>query len=75
MTIETILHALPKLNREERERVARYIEHLRRFDDPAFLEGLADRIEILKTDIVRTLKLLGVGSTGALDASLARRMR
>ena len=50
MTIETILDALPELNREERERVARYIEHLRRFDDPAFLEGLAERIENLKAE-------------------------
>jgi L-lactate dehydrogenase (cytochrome) len=31
--------------------------------------GVSRAIEILKTDIVRTLKLLGVGSTDALDAS------
>jgi len=35
--------------------------------------GVSRAIEILKTDIVRTLKLLGVGSTGALDASFVRR--
>src|SRR5678815_3121093 len=31
--------------------------------------GVSRAIEILKTDIVRTLKLLGVGSTSALEAS------
>jgi len=35
--------------------------------------GVSRAIEILKTDIVRTLKLLGVGSTSALDASFVRR--
>jgi L-lactate dehydrogenase (cytochrome) len=37
--------------------------------------GVSRAIEILKSDIVRTLKLLGVGSTGALDASFVRRGR
>ena len=37
--------------------------------------GVSRAIEILKTDIVRTLKLLGVGSTGALDASFVSRGR
>jgi L-lactate dehydrogenase (cytochrome) len=37
--------------------------------------GVSRAIEILKTDIVRTLKLLGVGSTSALDASFVRRGR
>ena len=37
--------------------------------------GVSRAIEILKTDIVRTLKLLGVGSTGALDASFVGRGR
>ena len=50
MTVDTILEALRELSGEERERVVRYIEHLRRFDDPQLLEGLADRIEILKAD-------------------------
>jgi isopentenyl diphosphate isomerase/L-lactate dehydrogenase-like FMN-dependent dehydrogenase len=35
--------------------------------------GVSRAIEILKTDIVRTMKLLGVGSTGALDSSFVRR--
>jgi len=35
--------------------------------------GVSRAIEILKTDIVRTLKLLGAGSTGALDASFVGR--
>jgi len=35
--------------------------------------GVSRAIEILKTDIVRTLKLLGVGSPGALDASFVGR--
>ena len=37
--------------------------------------GVSRAIDILKTDIVRTLKLLGVGSTDALDASFVRRER
>ena len=37
--------------------------------------GVSRAIEILKTDIVRTLKLLGVGSTAALDASFVGRGR
>ena len=35
--------------------------------------GVSRAIDILRTDIVRTLKLLGVGSTGALDASFIGR--
>ncbi len=37
--------------------------------------GVTRAIDILRTDIVRTLKLLGVGSTGALDASFVGRGR
>jgi L-lactate dehydrogenase (cytochrome) len=37
--------------------------------------GVSRAIEILKTDIVRTLKLLGVGSSSALDASFVSRRR
>ena len=35
--------------------------------------GVSRAIDILKTDIIRTLKLLGVGSTSALDASFVSR--
>lgn len=49
MNFDAIIDALPKLTSEERERVARYLEHLRRFDDPQFLEELAGRIEGAET--------------------------
>ena len=45
MNFDAIIDALPKLTSEERARVARYLEHLRRFDDPQFLEELGTRIE------------------------------
>ena len=35
-------------------------------------EGVTRAIEILRTDIVRTLQLLGIGSTAQLDGSFAR---
>ena len=45
MTCDAIIDELPKLTSEDRERIARYLEHLRRFDDPKFLEELAGRID------------------------------
>jgi L-lactate dehydrogenase (cytochrome) len=35
-------------------------------------EGVTRAIEILRTDIIRTLQLLGIGSTAQLDGSFAR---
>ena len=36
-----------------------------------FCAGVARAIEILRTDVIRTLKLLGCGSVAALDGSYA----
>ena len=46
MTCDAIIDELPKLTTEDRERIARYLEHLRRFDDPKFPEELAGRIDV-----------------------------
>ena len=45
MNCDAIIDQLPKLTSEDRERIGRYLEHLRRFDDPKFIEQLAGRID------------------------------